>query len=353
MTEAKGPTNFSNTGEDVIKREIAVQSIHHDDTTLLTLYEIERTVNYIQRYHYKKVALQFPNEMLADAASVSRLLKERTSDNNVSYFILADTSYGSCCVDEVAAQHVNADAIVHYGHSCLSPTSYLPVLYVFGYQSVDLEDCIGQFKNLIPDHQQPVILMSNVEYSHIIEPLKNELSKDYQYIISSYVQKENDIKRKKGNHHDNSRGCQSNDKDGDLLSCKKCQNCDHEKTPKDQPTKNVDNDQDKKGNENENDNNNINNNNGSSRSYILPNGITIDQCIIFFIGKEGLTLTNIMMVHNQCQIYTYNPLLKEGRKETISVNKMLMKRYFMVQKAKDANTIGIVVGTLGVGETKI
>lgn len=27
-----------------------------------------------------------------------------------------------------------------------------------------------------------------------------------------------------------------------------------------------------------------------------------------------------------------------------------MKRYFLVQKAKDADTIGIVVGTLGVGK---
>lgn len=26
----------------------------------------------------------------------------------------------SCCVDEVAAQHVDADALVHYGHACMS-----------------------------------------------------------------------------------------------------------------------------------------------------------------------------------------------------------------------------------------
>jgi diphthamide biosynthesis protein 2 len=26
----------------------------------------------------------------------------------------------SCCVDEVAAQHVDADAVVHYGRACMS-----------------------------------------------------------------------------------------------------------------------------------------------------------------------------------------------------------------------------------------
>jgi len=26
----------------------------------------------------------------------------------------------SCCVDEVSAQHVDADVVVHYGHACMS-----------------------------------------------------------------------------------------------------------------------------------------------------------------------------------------------------------------------------------------
>ena len=26
----------------------------------------------------------------------------------------------SCCIDEVAAEHVNADLIIHYGRACLS-----------------------------------------------------------------------------------------------------------------------------------------------------------------------------------------------------------------------------------------
>jgi diphthamide biosynthesis enzyme Dph1/Dph2-like protein len=34
-------------------------------------------------------------------------------------FVLGDTSYGSCCVDEVAGHHLNADCIVHYGRTCL------------------------------------------------------------------------------------------------------------------------------------------------------------------------------------------------------------------------------------------
>lgn len=71
-----------------------------------------------------KVALQFPDTLLPDAgATVTALREGREKDLQV--FVLADTSYGSCCVDEVAAEHVNADLIIHYGPSCLS-------LYVVG-----------------------------------------------------------------------------------------------------------------------------------------------------------------------------------------------------------------------------
>lgn len=38
-------------------------------------------------------------------------------------FVTGDTSYGSCCVDEVSAQHLKADAIVHYGESTLFCTT--------------------------------------------------------------------------------------------------------------------------------------------------------------------------------------------------------------------------------------
>ena len=94
--------------------------------------------------------------MLGDSVLVYRALKKRLHATDTggqmsksltvdlaidtrSLFVLADTSYGrspssshilphvsdrphpSCCVDEVAAQHVNADAVVHYGHACMSP----------------------------------------------------------------------------------------------------------------------------------------------------------------------------------------------------------------------------------------
>ena len=60
--------------------------------------------------------------------------------------ILADTSYGACCVDEIAAEHVDAEVVVHYGRSCLSPTARLPVIYVFTSRQLDVKDVVASFE---------------------------------------------------------------------------------------------------------------------------------------------------------------------------------------------------------------
>lgn len=76
---------------------------------------------------------QFPDELLKDSTLVVRALRDQlrslrkcdadqNGDNkDVRLFVMADTTYGSCCVDEVGALHANAECVIHYGHTCLSP----------------------------------------------------------------------------------------------------------------------------------------------------------------------------------------------------------------------------------------
>lgn len=69
---------------------------------------------------------------------------------------------------------------------------------------------------------------------------------------------------------------------------------------------------------------------------------------IFYIGEDNLSLSNLMMTFNKCIFCCYDPAKKEVVKENIGSRKALMKRYHMVEKAKDARIVGIVAGTLGV-----
>nr|CCM18699.1 hypothetical protein, conserved [Leishmania guyanensis] len=45
-------------------------------------------------------------------------------------FVLADNTFGSCCPDEITAQHYMADCIVHFGEACMSRSTRLPVFYI-------------------------------------------------------------------------------------------------------------------------------------------------------------------------------------------------------------------------------
>lgn len=167
-------------------------------------YEIDRTAAEIRKGGWKMVALQFPDDMLPDAPLVfdalsARLLPHQathnrrensptdsTQDNNgqsitswktseVKLYILADTSYGSCCVDELAAEHVHADVVVHYGRACLSPTARLPVIHIFTVQPLVIDPLLRAFQDTFPSRDERIILMADVPYSshlrHISEML--------------------------------------------------------------------------------------------------------------------------------------------------------------------------------------
>lgn len=176
-----------------------------DEQVALT-YEIERTVREIKEGRWKRIALQFPDQMLIDAPRVYEQLsrglerarmaqhgtteddeepsaklqdmaitEEEEKDQKERLFILGDTSYGACCVDEVAAEHVDADVVVHYGRSCLSPPSRLPVIYVFTERSLDLDPLLATFKQTYPDHSHKIILMADIPYAHHIPALHTRL----------------------------------------------------------------------------------------------------------------------------------------------------------------------------------
>ena len=82
-------------------------------------YDIAYVAEQLRTNHFRCIALQFPDSLLPDAPRVQMELTERLQGEMERIFVLGDTSYGSCCVDEVAAQHLQADCIVHFGRSCL------------------------------------------------------------------------------------------------------------------------------------------------------------------------------------------------------------------------------------------
>lgn len=215
--EASGAPVLSTPAEHILEAPVPVTEAGSilSDEQLYVQYEIRRTVNEIRDGRWKRVALQFPDDMLVDAPRVCENLKrdlkaERKNkatkavegvtegvakvqiEDEVEVdvaqqgsasqegeeehlTILGDTSYGACCVDEVAAEHCSAEVVVHYGRSCLSPTARLPVIYVFTTKPLDLKSSISTFKETYPDLQEKVVLMADIPFQHHVPDLHRTL----------------------------------------------------------------------------------------------------------------------------------------------------------------------------------
>ncbi|WQF87879.1 Putative diphthamide synthesis DPH1/DPH2 [Colletotrichum destructivum] len=143
---------------------------------LAAVYEIERTAREITEGGWKRVALQFPDSMLRDASWVAEALtKALGGSESHRVCILADTSYSACCVDEIAAEHADAQIVVHYGRSCLSPTSRLPVIYVFTRHTLDVDRAVAAFQKEFLDKEKKIVVMADVTYQDHVAPLAARL----------------------------------------------------------------------------------------------------------------------------------------------------------------------------------
>lgn len=200
--------------KDAKRERLSDQDVRH-------VYEVDRTAREVRAGGWKRVALQFPDKMLNDAPRVFQFLQQALDDlpkesQNSSadvdavseqvreldiakqnsaklplrerLSILADTSYGACCVDEIAAEHVDADVVVHYGRSCLSPTARLPVIYVFTTHSLPLDPVVEAFEQTFPEKDTKIILMADITYSdHIPAVLERLTSMGYTDIFAPSI----------------------------------------------------------------------------------------------------------------------------------------------------------------------
>ncbi|KAK4159535.1 major facilitator superfamily domain-containing protein [Cladorrhinum sp. PSN259] len=178
---------------------IATETKRRPDDKLCEIYEIRRTARELKEGKWRRIGLQFPDSMLADAPWVVQALKEElaslgkengetASEPAERIYILADTSYSACCVDEIAAEHADAQVVVHYGRSCLSPTSRLPVIYVFTQHQLDLASVGEAFTKDFPDQDSKIVLVADVTYQSHLPSLASSLYElGYKNLLSTSI----------------------------------------------------------------------------------------------------------------------------------------------------------------------
>jgi diphthamide biosynthesis protein 2 len=288
-------------------------SIHH-------YYEIDRLSNAVLDLLEKRprtkddgwlcrIALQFPDSLLQDAADVCWALEATFNAMHEGkqplIFILGDTTFGSCCPDEVSANHLDADVLVHFGHACLSPTMSLPVLYSFGISEIDVSACVEavlEQAKLSGTHK--ILLLFQVQYHHAMQELQIALCEKGNLLVVSGVIPSHDVHR-------------HNDGDAEPSD-------DHEAFIK-------------------------------IGGLDLPADLDISQFTALYIGDPALSkqYVNIMLrftsmsTTSPSAIWTFRP--NDSTLNTLlptDIQRQLNRRFFLTQKARDATTFGILVGTL-------
>ncbi|SCU98539.1 LADA_0H13740g1_1 [Lachancea dasiensis] len=232
-TQAEETFNLGRVTDTVKDRHsyLGCNPTTHEDLVvhLRNHYRVDDIVRFLnENKHFNKITLQFPDSLVQDAAIIAQLLQQNILDHSAGesansklksacksgdqasgccqkssdeglqsenrarrVWILADTAYSACCVDEVASEHVNGDLVIHFGDACLNAVQKLPVLYCFGNPYLDLEATAVQFQKEYSDLNEKVVLMANAPYSCHLKALHENLrSLGYSNVLFSNINKD-------------------------------------------------------------------------------------------------------------------------------------------------------------------
>ncbi|KAJ9098314.1 hypothetical protein QFC19_006438 [Naganishia cerealis] len=348
-------------------------SLSNTSIPLYERYEITSTIAEILENGYRTIALQFPDELLAESVLVYRALMKGIQQeggekaDGVQCYVLGDSTYGSCCPDVLSAMHLPADFLVHYGHACLTPTASLPVRYVFPKRSLDVKAIAEELYSTafpegkanvdesLEDGQLPedresrgrkgVVVIWDVAYDWIEDEIKTIFSnstsrpQDLAQVIFATINKTR----------------QSSGSSGKVKACACTVGTGSTSTVTDssaRATEGVES----------------GTNHGdaatrqlnalhttqqpeSLRTLSFPSGVRMLDCTIFYIGEETRGLINLMMENAENRIYQYAP--EDGCVYPLHVKspRLLSRRLFALHASFSASTYGILVHNVGLARS--
>lgn len=236
---------------------------------------------------------------------------------------MADTAYGSCCVDEVGAAHINAECVIHYGHACLSPTSTLPAFFVFGKASISVADTVEKIYTFPLSRSKPVLVLFGLEYAHAMDAIKEALVAEALRLSDSTSKFDICCADVMCSALDPCNAQMSSNRHVGILDSlpSGCETSD----TKPNTSYSI-----------------------GGLTWSLPYSRRMEDYLLFWIGYDNPAFANIVLTFNGCELVRYDPVEHCLETDVSPKTRILKRRYYLVEKAKDANIVGILVGTLGV-----
>ncbi|ORY23373.1 putative peptidyl-diphthamide biosynthesis [Naematelia encephala] len=267
-------------------------------------FEVDSTVRIILEGGYKTIGLQFPDELLPCSPAVFKSIQKKVAGIGAQCYVLADSTYGSCCPDVLSCLHLPADFLVHYGHACLTPTDALPVHYVFPRRSLYAKDAVDKLVDAckedmeIEGGRKAFIVVWDVSLDWLADEIHKTFTERCSFPISfASIQRPSlkpgppTVEGEKG------------------------------KSP-------------------------------ALRSIEPPHGLDISDCVILYLGEEGRSLLNLQMTHAGNPLYSYSPSSRSVTPQHPTTSRLLSRRLFALHSAMSSDIFGLVVSSIGLANAK-
>jgi 2-(3-amino-3-carboxypropyl)histidine synthase len=129
-------------------------------------FEVQKILKTIEKINAKKIALQFPDGLLAYAPLIIDTIQIYFKEADCT--IINDVVYGACCVDD---QSIKSDLLIHFGHSCLIPITEMEtrVLYIFVDIKIDLDHL---YKLILKNFKGKVAIIGTIQFNSSVNKLK-------------------------------------------------------------------------------------------------------------------------------------------------------------------------------------
>lgn len=253
-------------------------------------FEIPKTVQRIHKLKAAHVALQMPEGLLLYGTTIADILQQ-LAPTLTQVSLLGDVTYGACCVDDLAAQALGAQLLVHYGHSCLVPLQHtaVPCLYVFVEIQMDVAhfvDCLALTLQEQHDIEKiaNVHLLGTVQFRHALLDAKLQMEAKLPSQIDISIPQVKPLSP------------------GEVLGC---------------------------------------------TSPVLPETLSSRTSVVCFVADGRFHLESTMISNPDHTFYRYDPYSKTMTEEVYDHNKMKELRLEAISRAQSAQTVGIILGTLG------
>lgn len=281
--------SFYSDSSCVINRQVDAPNDDNPTSNPINDFELGKCADWIKTNNFQKVCLQFPDSLLPHSINIALALEKHLG---YKVYILGDSSYASCCTDEITAAHISADVIIHFGHTCLSPVIRLPVYYVLPRYSLNIGLFVEKLSSFCGSSPKKILLLYDVGYYHLLGSLQESIQS--HPILSSVII-------------------------SNLSISSSCH------LPGDYSGPNVENSVQKLG-----------------RTYPDP-GSSYE--IVYISGEDLSNLEAFAVSNPSIPVHKYTE--KEGF-TLVNVNTLIRKKLYLIEKIKDASTIGILIATLGV-----